>query len=130
MKLKVILSTTIALALNACIAQIDNEAMFGEYSVVVDGIENILIISRDGTYTQKQVINGELITTNSRNWVNYLPDNNDVRYSLVGFQFPSKKSSGDWPAGLENRWGKLNLCYFNDREFSECYVKRKPSSKK
>jgi len=129
MNLKVFLCTTIALALNACIAQIDNEAMCGDYSVVVDGIQNFLTISPDGTYTQKQMINGKLKTTNSRKWVDYSPDDDDIRYSLVGFQFPSKKSSGEWHAGLESRWGKLNLCYFNDRDISECYVKRKSTSK-
>jgi len=129
MRTRILLSAMVAIAVNACTAKIDNDAIYGEYSVVVDGIENILIISPNGTYTQKKVINGEMKTTNSRAWRDYSPEDDDIRYSLVGFQFPSKKASGEWHAQLGTTWGKLSLCYFDDGGISECYIKSKSSSK-
>jgi len=128
MTFKIILVVIISFVLNACVGKLENESIYGEYSLERDGVENILIISSNGTYTQKQNVNGKITKTNDGVWRDYTPDDGDIRYSLVGFQFPSKKSSGDWPAGLNRTWGKLSLCYFNDRDISECYVKKKHSS--
>ena len=125
---KLILGAALAVAMIACTAEINEESIYGEYALIVDGVENILIISADETYTQKQIIDGKIETINRRSWKDYAPDDDDVRYSLVGFKFPTKKSSGEWHAQLATTWGKLSLCYFNDEDISECYVKRTASS--
>jgi len=128
MKFKETFTVVVTFILSGCHAKIENSSIYGEYSLVVDGTENILMISPNGTYTQKKIIDGKTITVNSRNWKDYSPDDDDIRYSLVGFQFPSNKSSGEWHAQLGKTWGKLSLCYFNDGGIDRCYVKRKPSS--
>ncbi len=124
----ILASIFVAFALNACMAKIDKNSIYGEYSLVVDGVDHILIISRDGTYTQKTKIDGEIITINTRVWVDYFPEDDEIRYDLVNFQFPSETISSDWPALFEIIWGRLSLCYYNETMHTECYVKRKPSS--
>ena len=128
MNCKLILTIFIAATLNACSAKIETKSMYGEYSFVLNGIENILIILPNGTYTQKKNRDGKVTVTNSGVWKDYSPEDDDIRYSLEGFQFPSKKSSGEWHAQLGRTWGKLSLCYFYDGQIEECYIKRKHSS--
>lgn len=122
---RLILITFIFFSLNACALRTENDAIYGEYSLMLEGVENILIISPNGTYTQKQNLNGEMTTTNDGVWKDYIPNDDDIRFSLIGFQFPSKESSGEWHAQLGRTWTKLSLCYFNDRDVTECYVKKK-----
>lgn len=123
MSVKNVFILTSFLYLNSCQVKIDANSIYGEYSLVIDEIQHILIISRGGTYVQKRIIGGELVSVNRQIWRDYTPDDNDFRYSLQNFEFPSRKSSGEWHAQLKTRWGKLSLCYFDDGAVAECYTR-------
>ncbi len=111
-------------ALNACGPKLEKNAIYGEYSMLSNGVEYILTIEPDGTYTQKEKIDGNLISTEKKKWNNYFPNNAEIRYDLINFKFPSRKETSDWPALLEKRFTKLNLCYSDAKISTKCYIKR------
>ena len=113
------------LVLCACSPGLDKKAIYGEYSLLSDGVQHVLIIIPDGTYIQKEIVDGNVVSIKKKQWNDYFPDSSEIRYDLIDFKFPSQKETSDWPALIEKRWTRLNLCYFNEEMDTECYVKRK-----
>lgn len=112
------------LALNACGPKLEKNAIYGEYSMLSNGVEYILTIEPNGTYTQREKIDGKLISVEKKKWNNYFPNSAEIRYDLIDFKFPSQKETSDWPALLEKRFTNLILCYYDAEMNTKCYKKK------
>lgn len=110
--------------LHACGPKLEKNAIYGEYSMLLDGVEYILEIEPNGTYTQKEKVDRNLISIKKKKWNDYFPNNAEIRYNLIDFKFPHQQETNDWPALLEKRFSKLNLCYYDAEMDVKCYSKR------
>ena len=129
MKIFKVLATSIVFLstfmVGGCSNSLTSEDMYGEYSIMLNNIEYVLIIAPDGTFKQKEITNGTLLREFNKKWEDISEIGDETRFVLQGFVFPTRKNGSEWPAVLERRWGKLSLCYFDEKGLTKCFVKRK-----